>query len=194
LVQDLKKELQMKDHESFQVTAIHSIIGDIGLVWTAEDGHFQLLEIKLPDGEIKRSRKKSRSPESIPREVQDIAGIILAGLEGIDGNVPSRTVAWREFGNFRRKVYEAVRRIPRGKVASYGNIADRVGAPGAGRAVGRAMATNPFPLLIPCHRVVHVNGSLGGFGGGLPMKRMLLKIEGVPIDSNGRVVPEAFWL
>jgi methylated-DNA-[protein]-cysteine S-methyltransferase len=184
----------MKDQKSSHVTAIHSIIGEIGLAWTFGDGYFRLIEVRLPDGEIKHHPKKSRSAESMPKEVHNIAGIILAGLEGMDGNVPYRMIAWREFGNFRRKVYEMVRCIPRGKVASYGDIADRVGAPGAGRAVGRAMATNPFPLLIPCHRVVQVNGTLGGFGGGLPMKRKLLKMEGVPIGSDGRIMREAFWL
>lgn len=184
----------MKNQKSSNVTAIHSIIGEIGLVWTLEDAYSRLIEVKLPDGETGHRPKKSRSAESIPQEVHDIAGIILAGLEGIDGNVPSRMIKWREFGNFRRKVYETVRRIPRGKVAGYGDIAGRVGAPGAGRAVGRAMATNPFPLLIPCHRVVQANGTLGGFGGGLPMKKKLLKMEGVPIGPDGRVMREAFWL
>ncbi len=78
---------------------------------------------------------------------------------------------------FKNKVYEATRQIPSGKTASYGEIAALAGSPKAARAVGAAMASNPLPLIIPCHRVLGSTGKLTGFGGGLHIKEMLLELE-----------------
>ena len=80
---------------------------------------------------------------------------------------------------FQQKVLRAVSGIPRGKVSTYQLIAKQIGKPKAARAVGRALANNPFPLIIPCHRVICSNGSLGGYQGGLKMKLTLLKKEGI---------------
>ncbi len=74
-------------------------------------------------------------------------------------------------------VLEEVCRVPYGKTASYGAIARRVGHPRSARAVGRAMAANPLPLVIPCHRIIGSGGSLTGFGGGLALKKELLRLE-----------------
>ena len=79
---------------------------------------------------------------------------------------------------FRRAVLEETLRIPAGRTRTYGWLAAKVGSPRAARAVGRVMATNPLPLVIPCHRVVGSGGSLRGYGGGLPMKAALLRMEG----------------
>lgn len=85
---------------------------------------------------------------------------------------------------FQRRVWEAVRTIPRGETRTYGQLAREVGSPGAARAVGQAMARNPWPIVVPCHRVVGHDGRLTGFGGGLEMKRRLLELEGAPIMSD----------
>ena len=82
---------------------------------------------------------------------------------------------------FRRRVWEALRRIPAGETRSYGEIAEVVGVPGAARAVGTACATNPVPIVVPCHRVVAANGGLGGYSGGLARKRQLLDAEGTRV-------------
>jgi methylated-DNA-[protein]-cysteine S-methyltransferase len=81
---------------------------------------------------------------------------------------------------FERRVYAVVRRIPRGGTLTYGEVAERAGAPGAARAVGQAMRKNPICLFVPCHRVVGAGG-LGGYGGpdGEALKRRLLAAEGV---------------
>jgi methylated-DNA-[protein]-cysteine S-methyltransferase len=78
---------------------------------------------------------------------------------------------------FQRRVWEAARRIPYGEVVSYADLARMSGAEGASRAVGNAMGANPVPIVVPCHRVVHSDRSLGGFSSGLHWKRFLLELE-----------------
>jgi len=80
---------------------------------------------------------------------------------------------------FQRQVWSALRQIPAGKVATYGDIAARVGRPRGARAVGQACGRNPVVLFVPCHRVVAANGGLGGFGSGLSLKKALLQHEGI---------------
>jgi len=84
---------------------------------------------------------------------------------------------------FHRRVLQAARRIPYGRTATYSDLARRVGRPLAARAVGQAMARNPVPLVIPCHRVVASGGGLGGYGGGLDLKRRLLALEGARLTE-----------
>jgi methylated-DNA-[protein]-cysteine S-methyltransferase len=78
---------------------------------------------------------------------------------------------------FQKNVWRALTRIPRGETRSYRWVAQQIGKPKAFRAVGAACGANPVPIIVPCHRVVASDGSLGGFGGGLPMKRKLLAVE-----------------
>lgn len=88
---------------------------------------------------------------------------------------------------FQRSVLLAEREIPRGWVSTYGKIASRVGVSGGARAVGNALARNPFPIVIPCHRAIRSDGRLGGFRGGLEMKRALLELEGIEFTPTDRV-------
>ena len=78
---------------------------------------------------------------------------------------------------FQKRVWEALARVPYGQTISYGALAVQAGSPGAARAVGAAMAANPVPIVIPCHRVIGSNGKLTGFGGGLNLKQSLLDLE-----------------
>ena len=103
-----------------------------------------------------------------------------AGL--IDWN--SLSANGRSATGFRRAVLEEALRIPRGETRSYGWLAERVGRPRAARAVGRVMATNPLPIVVPCHRVIGSDGSLRGYGAGLPMKAALLRAEGARVGSR----------
>lgn len=79
--------------------------------------------------------------------------------------------------DFQRRVWDALRGIPYGETISYGELARRIGNPKACRAVGSANGQNPLPIVIPCHRVIGANGTLTGFGGGLPIKEQLLDHE-----------------
>jgi methylated-DNA-[protein]-cysteine S-methyltransferase len=86
---------------------------------------------------------------------------------------------WQLSRDFRRKVLRAIARIPYGQTRSYTQMATRAGNERAVRAAGTACGTNPLPLVVPCHRVLRSGGALGGYGGGLPMKEGLLRLEGV---------------
>ena len=90
---------------------------------------------------------------------------------------------------FRRRVWEALRRIPFGETRSYGEIAAAVGAPGAARAVGTACAQNPIPVVVPCHRVVGSDGSLHGYAYGLARKRQLLDAEASGAAADPAAAP-----
>ena len=85
---------------------------------------------------------------------------------------------------FQRKVWAALQRIPAGETRSYGQLAAEIGEPDAARAVGLANGQNPIAIVIPCHRVIGADGSLTGFGGGLPRKRWLLTHEGAAYREN----------
>jgi methylated-DNA-[protein]-cysteine S-methyltransferase len=80
---------------------------------------------------------------------------------------------------FQRSVWRRLRKVKYGQATSYGELAEAVGRPGAMRAVGNAVGSNPLPIIIPCHRVLAHGGKLGGFSGGLSRKRQLLKLEGI---------------
>ena len=85
----------------------------------------------------------------------------------------------RLIGPFAWDVLSATKRVGFGRTATYGEIAGKIGRPKAARAVGRALGANPIPIVIPCHRIVGASGALTGYGGGLPKKRTLLRLEGV---------------
>jgi methylated-DNA-[protein]-cysteine S-methyltransferase len=87
-------------------------------------------------------------------------------------------VDYRLSSGFRRTVLERLARVPYGHTVSYHDLAVEVGNAGASRAVGSAMATNPIPIVLPCHRVLRTGGGLGGYGGGLDVKEYLLRLEG----------------
>jgi methylated-DNA-[protein]-cysteine S-methyltransferase len=124
--------------------------------------------------------KKVNTPEK---------GLCPALAEYLDGKKIKLSLAGLDLSSlnaFRKSVLLALAAVPRGKVISYSALAAKAGSPGAARAAGTVMAQNPFPIAIPCHRTVRSDGTLGGFGGGLKMKRALLEMEGVEFDEKGR--------
>ena len=121
-------------------------------------------------------------------DIRAIVAGIRALLAGGDVEFDLDLVALETCPPFQQAVLRATHRIPRGQVRTYGQIATQLDKPGAARAAGNSLAANPFPLVIPCHRVVRAGGQLGGFGGGPAMKQALLALEGVEIGETGRVV------
>ena len=102
-----------------------------------------------------------------------VARYFEGDMDAFDG------VAWATNGtDFQRKVWDALCTIPAGETLSYKGLAERIGKPSAMRAVGLANGSNPVAIVVPCHRVIGANGSLTGYGGGLPRKKWLLSHEG----------------
>jgi methylated-DNA-[protein]-cysteine S-methyltransferase len=101
---------------------------------------------------------------------------------------PKIRKAMTTYPEFYQKVWTACAQIPRGKVATYGELAARIGRPGAARAVGRALAANPFAPAIPCHRVIAASGAMTGYSapGGVARKRQMLIAEGVALKGGSR--------
>jgi methylated-DNA-[protein]-cysteine S-methyltransferase len=115
----------------------------------------------------------------------DLAQQIQADLEG--RGAFSGSLDLSSLSPFQRRAVEQLRRIPRGEVRTYAQLAAEIGAPKAARAVGSAMARNPIPLLLPCHRVVRGDGVIGNYGmGGPNVKRRLLVLEGVDVANLGK--------
>lgn len=94
---------------------------------------------------------------------------------------------------FQQRVLLAEHKIPRGRVSTYGRIAKSLGIPRGARAVGNALARNPFPIVIPCHRAVKADGQPGGYQGGPKMKQALLEMEGVEISPAGKVLTDRLY-
>jgi methylated-DNA-[protein]-cysteine S-methyltransferase len=112
--------------------------------------------------------------------MNDLIDRLQAYAQGESDDLQDVEVDLSERTPFQRSVLTQCRRIARGHILTYGELAVRAGSPRSARAVGSVMASNPIPLIIPCHRVVAARGSLGGFSapGGLSMKRRLLEMEG----------------
>jgi methylated-DNA-[protein]-cysteine S-methyltransferase len=135
------------------------------------------LRLEARDGALVALHLNARpGPEDLDDPV--LAEATTQLREYFAGTRTSFDLPLRMHGNtFEQRVWAALRTIPYGETASYGEIAEQVGAPGAARAVGVANARNPIAIVVPCHRVIGANGKLVGFGGGLPMKRALLDLE-----------------
>ena len=123
------------------------------------------------------------------RYLKKASGEIVAYLKGKlrDFSVPLDLKVFGRRSAFDRKVWAALCKVPYGSVTTYGNLASRIGRRGAARAVGAAVGRNPLPILIPCHRVVGRGGRLTGFSSGLPIKEILLGIEGFRLSGAARM-------
>ena len=125
-------------------------------------------------------------------EIDRVATAIKSFLEGEDVIFSLENVALEQCSSFQKSVLLAEYQIPRGSISTYQLIARHLGVEKGARAVGNALARNPFPIIIPCHRAVRSDGTIGGFQGGIGMKRALLKAEGINFDSKGRVMSHQF--
>jgi len=164
-----------------------TVFGPITIIWEATPS-FKVKGILLPTHSGDLSVKYPGIASSTTEVVEDWADEISEFLEGKDRRLNIRILDLDSCSLFQRQVLRAECRVPRGWVSTYGRIARHLGNYNAARAVGKALATNPFPIVIPCHRAVRSNGELGGYQGGEEMKRRLLKMEGVRFSMSGRVL------
>src|SRR5574341_817700 len=164
-------------------TSLPTALGDVYVAYS--DRGVALLDLAPGDSAFSRTvrARLGIAAQRDPHPPQDL----LTGLRGFlnDFGWYPGPVDLSRVGPFQRRVLEQLRRIPRGQVRTYRDIAREIGHPGATRAVGTACARNPVPLVIPCHRVVRSDGGLGGYSlrGGVALKRRLLESEGVEIST-----------
>lgn len=155
--------------------------GELVLV-SDQDGLLRALSLPGRDAWLEGSMRRQYGanvsrPGSVP------AAIKAALAEYCDGDMNALSrIRWTTRGTpFQRRVWDALYAIPVGETTSYAAIAASIGSPDAVRAVGAANGANPVAIVVPCHRVVGSDGSLTGFGGGLPMKMALLRHEGANV-------------
>lgn len=156
-------------------------IGRCGIAW----GGRGIVAVQLPEASERETRARvlQRCPDACeappPPEVQRALDDIVALLRGEASDLSAVALDMDGVPPFHRRVYEVARAIPPGATLSYGDIAARLGARGAARAVGQALGRNPFAIIVPCHRVLAASGKVGGFSanGGITTKLRLLSIE-----------------
>lgn len=156
-------------------------IGDCAIVWTGD----KLAAVQLPGTTAAATRARIlREHPGVPEA--DAPAFVAAAiariqrlLEGEHDNLADLPLDFSGLPEFQRQVYEVARAIPPGEVLTYGEVARRIGDPGAARAVGQALGHNPFAPVVPCHRVLAAGGRSGGFSaeGGAVTKLRMLEIE-----------------
>ena len=163
-------------------TLFDTALGRCAIAW----GEHGVADVELPARDdaatlrrLRRALPDARE-EAPPPDVADAIDAIVRLLDGEPGDLGSVVLDMDGVPDFHRRVYEVARTIPPGETLSYGEVAKRLGEPAAAQAVGRALGRNPFPIGVPCHRVLAANGALHGFSapGGIETKRRMLAIEG----------------
>lgn len=172
---------------------VQSPVGRVEILWAAGMGRpCSIIAIILPGESICTDTifpEARACTGDIPEPLVIFEKQLRLSLEGSRADFSPDLLDLDRLYPFQKKVLLETFRIPRGQTLSYGKLARQIGSPGAARAVGTALARNPFPLVLPCHRVVKACGGVGGFGGGAQMKRELLIREGVLFNDDGRVSP-----
>lgn len=184
----------MTSRSSYFYHFVKTRLGKAAIVWVDDGRTVRIVRICLPapENEI-MGEIRGLFPEATDRSCAAAAALavkIQAFMAGRPVSFDTAALDMSRVAPYHRNVLAALAAIPRGSVMSYGGVASKTGAPGGARAAGQGCAKNPFPILFPCHRVIRSDGSLGGFGGGLKLKRALLEMEGIQFDKNGTVLPE----
>ncbi len=168
-------------------------LGTVGVAWS-ERG---LTRLQLPEstrGATERrlsGRSADLAADKPPPRVRQAVAAVERYLAGESVDFSPLVLDLAGVGDFHRRIYDLTRDVGWGETITYGELARRVGAPGAARAVGQAMGRNPIPIIIPCHRVLASGGKVGGFSafGGAVTKTRLLALEGVHLDTGTPLLP-----
>jgi len=171
--------------------SIYKASESIAIIWSDNDVQPVINRVLLSFTKTKEEEKLARYyPNAKPssnKAINRIFNQIHDYLKGKDIRFSLSAVRLGLCPAFQQKVLRANYNIPRGRISAYGLIAKKIGYPQAARAVGTALANNPFPIIIPCHRVIRSDGTLGGFTGGLRLKQRLLKLERIEFYNKNRV-------
>jgi methylated-DNA-[protein]-cysteine S-methyltransferase len=174
-------------------TLVKLQLGEVGLVWQPFLPSPQLVRVVMPVDRLSAFTLVQQSYPEAKSGSHPLIERVCRQLEeydqGMDIEFSIPAAGSQHWSEFYGQVWTETSRIPRGKVSTYGQVANKISHPRAARAVGTALGANPFPLLIPCHRVILASGELGNYSaGGTTVKRLLLAREGVFFDRQGRVM------
>lgn len=169
-------------------TLFETPIGTCGIAW----GPRGIVGASLPAKSAATSRAfmQKRFPDAEegapPQDVQVVIDDIVALLHGEKRDLKNAKLDLDHVPEFQRRVYDLARAIPPGEVLTYGDVAKGLGDPTAARAVGQALGANPFPIIVPCHRVLATGGKTGGFSAplGLKTKMQMLTIERAKLNDK----------
>ncbi|WXG39676.1 MAG: methylated-DNA--[protein]-cysteine S-methyltransferase [Candidatus Freyarchaeum deiterrae] len=178
--------MKNKKSENLHYLIRNTVFGEITVVWQ-EMPKIKVKHILLPANKETFDNKYPKAKYSANNEIEKLANDIAEFFKGEDKQFNLGIIDLDLCSEFQRKVLIAEYGIPRGWVSTYGRIAKHIGNPQVARAVGRALATNPFPVIIPCHRAVRENGELGGYRGGVMMKKKLLEMEGINFINSKKI-------
>jgi methylated-DNA-[protein]-cysteine S-methyltransferase len=171
--------------------------GPVGILWSEGSGRPRIHRVVLsrPEADARRLALEL-FPDAVASSCSEVAAVaadIVAFLGGDHIRFSLDDIRLDGCSGFQQQVLRAEHAIPRGMVSTYRRIAVHLGKPKGARAVGNALARNPFPIIIPCHRAVRSDGRPGGYQGGPEMKRALLVREGIAFDEAGRVRSARFF-
>ena len=169
--------------DQLRYSSIETVFGEITAVWR-EAANVKVQRIILPHLIHTLEKEFPDAKNGLNPVVSNLLYNIADFLKGKDVSFDLELVDFGLCSDFQRSVLLAEYGIPRGSVSTYSRIAKHIGSPKASRAVGNSLARNPFPLIIPCHRAVRSDGSLGGYQGGVEMKKKLLEMEGIKLHRN----------
>jgi methylated-DNA-[protein]-cysteine S-methyltransferase len=177
-------------------TLFPTAFGTFRLLWQETEKGPKVHRVLFPHEQTLENMGQLASADASPLScpaITELGQRIQGFLEGEAVDFELDMIALERCSEFQRRVLLAEYRIPRGWISTYGRIARYLGVPGGARAVGGALAHNPFPIIIPCHRAIRSNGELGGFRGGLEMKRALLELEGIAFSQTGKVLTDRIY-
>ncbi|MEI7637932.1 MAG: methylated-DNA--[protein]-cysteine S-methyltransferase [Syntrophus sp. (in: bacteria)] len=171
--------------------------GPVAVLWSLYSGTPKIGQILISNPEISAQQTIEKFfPDAVASscaEIDILVDQMEASLNGADIQFSLDMLRLDLCSPFQQQVLHTDHAIPRGSVSTYRLIAEHIGNPRSARAVGTAQANNPFPIVIPCHRVIRSDSTLGGYGGGPEMKRTLLEREGVAFRDDGRVTTRSIW-
>jgi len=167
------------------------------IVWKEIDSNVQIQRLFLSDYKLKSRAKTlesfSQTKTGSSLVIDNLAKKIQLFFSGVEVKFDLELLDFSRCTEIQKKVLLAEYEIPRGWVSTYKRIANQIGKTNGARVVGNSLAKNPFPILIPCHRAIRSNGELGGFQGGLAMKRALLELEGRTFTKKGKIIMERIF-
>jgi len=180
-----------------KTTIQSTLYGPVVIIWRVSESSTKIVRVLLSNPASSATKMvQALYPDVEETSCEDIDSASSAICRLFEGKSVDFDLYVADLGvcaEFQQQVLHAEHAIPRGRVSTYKLIAAHLGTPGGARAVGNALANNPFPIIVPCHRAIRSDRSLGGYQGGLDMKRSLLSKEGIVFDRYGRVKCSNFY-